>query len=363
MSGTNQFRPNKTWLNATQADVAPFRFFWELLNFVNDHTGLSFVAYGTSTTQTATGTPTAWLTWNTPPPMSDHAWFVFQADNASELLDGSGSYVWQAKVQVVNTSGVNFVDCSGVDYGLTTTDQIVAIRCSPHGGWDGPSTLDFDPVSTADASDNSIVFEEDGIDFNVHFAGDNDTISWFGIGGSIDYLRIRGCYLGMLTSADDETDDPFIMMVGEISTTARSSGNLASASKDSTTSHQFYTSLTDAEVPNVWPGFTLLSDGITGTTDYKLDAGGLYWNVFAGQYQYSTPAEDLGDGIVVSIREATNQFRPIGELRHLWAISSSYNEKILLGTNEEYIQISDTASSTSNGGIAWIWSPGLSPAF
>ena len=130
MSGDYRTRENRVWDDTIQNNVAPFRFFWEFVTFVNNHTGFTVLAYGTDTTQSGTTIPASWLAWDgvTAPPFSDKDWFVFRADNASTLLNGNGNYQWEAKIQVVNTSGTNFTDCSGINYGLTTEDQFRVIE-------------------------------------------------------------------------------------------------------------------------------------------------------------------------------------------------------------------------------------------
>jgi hypothetical protein len=366
MSGLYVSRINRIWQNSTQANVAPFRFFYEFLNFVNDHTGMSFQGYGTGTSQSGITPPTSWITWDgiSSPPYSNQSWFVFQATNASTLLNGNGNYAWEAKIQVVNDSGVNFSDCSGINYGLTTEDQLVAIRCSPHGGWAGPTTLDFQPSDSADISDNYAMYYEDGIDFAVHFFGDDDTLHWEGIGGSgVSYLSIRGGYIGMLTSRDDETDEPFFFSIGRINDDGQSTGRRAIFAKGTTTSTQFYTQAVRASPAQGWPAFMIGRDTTTGLTDYKFGQYGLYWTNACGKYEYSTPNEDILWTIRVASWQSPDNYQILGALRFIYAIGGSYGEGVVFGTDSDYIQLADSANAAAYGGIAVKWPAGEAPAW
>ena len=173
MSGVMQYRVNRVWQNSSQPGVMNFRMFWELLTFFAEHTGYSIISYGTGPTEQGTSTPTAWLTWNDPPPMGENAWFVVRADNSSATLNGDGSRQWQAKFQVSNSSP--YADTSGSDKGMDGNTGLVAVRLSPDGGWVGGATRDFSAVvSSAD-----LVWCTDAAsdeDFNLHLAGDNETI-------------------------------------------------------------------------------------------------------------------------------------------------------------------------------------------
>jgi hypothetical protein len=363
MSGIFRSRINRIWRNSDQANIAPFRFFYELAKFVSDHTGMSWVGYGTAGVQSGTSVPSAWLDWDTvtdPSPYSDQAWFVFQADNASELLDGSGSYQWQCKVQVVNTSGVNFVD-PGAGGGLVGEDQLVALRFSPKGGWSSGS-LDFAPAGGEDVSDNYACFYEDGIDFSVHFFGDDDTILFAGMGHASGYWTMRSSYIGMIISRDPNIDDPCFFMVGRISDDSASTGRRAVLRKATTTSSQFYWQYTAATPSAGWPAFSIARDGTSGLTDYKINVWGRFWCVAAGTYEYSTPAKDIVYSMMVAQWETPNHYSIIGELRYMYCCSSAHSQGVLLGNNE-YIQLSETTYSTSYGGIAFKWPSNEVPVF
>jgi hypothetical protein len=353
MSGQFQYRVNRVWRNSDQGNVAPFRFFYELISFIDSHSGMSWVAYGTGASQTGISVPASWLSWSTvtdPPPYSDQDWCVFQADNASELLDGSGSYQWQCKIQVVNTASTLFQDPSGGSYGLTTEDQLVALRFSPGGGWNS-GTLDFSPSGGKDVSDNYACFYEDGIDFSVHFFGDDDVIYFAGMGSATNYLSMRGSYMGMIISRDPHIDDPCFFMVGRISDDSPNSGRRAILAKGTTTSYQFYWQYSVATAAAGWPAFSIARDGTSGLTDYKIDPWGRFWAVAASSFEYTTPASDLVYSIAVAQWETPNHYSIIGELLHIYCSSGSHGQGTLLG-NSGYIQMSEGGLSTSYGGIA-----------
>jgi hypothetical protein len=167
------YRLNRKWQNSAQPGDMNFRMFWELLNFFNDHAGYSIISYGEAGVEQGTSTPTAWLTWNDPPPMAENAWFVVRADNSSASLNGDGSRKWQAKFQVANGSA--YADASGSDKGEDGTTGVVTVRLSPDGGWVGGATRDF--VAVTDSGDLRWSFDAaSDEDFNLHLAGDDDTI-------------------------------------------------------------------------------------------------------------------------------------------------------------------------------------------
>lgn len=173
MSGTMQYRVNRKWQNASQPGVMNFRMFWELMNFFEDHSGYSIVSYGTGATEEGFGTPAAWLAWNDPPPMGENAWFVVEATYSSATLNGDGSRQWQAKFQVANS--VPYADTSGSDKGQDGVTGVVAVRLSPDGGWIGSATRDFVAVTSSGDLRWSYDAASDE-DFNIHLAGDNETV-------------------------------------------------------------------------------------------------------------------------------------------------------------------------------------------
>lgn len=364
MGGNYQTRENRVWLDSTQNNVAPFRFFWEYMNFIEDHTNMNVIAYGEGTSQLGTSLPTSWLAWDgiISPPMNNQAWFVFEASVASVYLNGNGDYKWQAKIQVVNDSTVLFSDCSGINYGLTTEDQLVAIRCSPHGGWAGPTTLDFVPSSGSDISDNYAMFYEDGIDFRVHFFGDDDMLHWEGIGGSpANYDIERGGYIGMVNRRDDQVDDPFIMMIGRIGDDAAATGRLAKFSKGISTTSQFYTITTEATASSGWPAYMLSRDGTTEVNNYKIDQDGDYWAKACGDYQYKTPNEKITWAMVVAMWETPNEYQELGELLYIYSTSGVLSEGTVFGEDLDFIELSNNTDGTARGGIAVKWPDGESP--
>jgi len=201
MSGTVQYRVNRKWQNSGQPGVVNFRMFWELLNFFDAHSAYSIISYGTGATEGGTGTPTAWLTWNDPPPMGENSWFVVRADLSSATLNGDGTRQWQVKFQVANS--VAYADTSGSDKGLDGVTGVVAVRLSPDGGWVGGVTRDF--VAVVDSGD--LRWSSDAAsdeDFNIHFAGDNETVVAVGqlatgVYASPNYGYQRLGYIGELT--------------------------------------------------------------------------------------------------------------------------------------------------------------------
>jgi hypothetical protein len=337
-----------------------------MMMFVYNHPSFDVIAYGESTTQLGTSLPATWIAWDgiLSPPMNNQAWFVFEATNGSVIQNGDGTYAWQAKIQVVNDATVLFADCSGVNYGLTTEDQIVAIRSSPHGGWAGPGTLDFNPSSGSDISDNLAMFYEDGIDFHLHIFGDDDMFHWYGIGGaSIFYSLGRGGYCGITNRRDDQVDDPFIMMVGRISDDAAAAGRRANWAKGTTTSSQFQTILADDTACSGWPAFMLSRDGLTEVNAYKIDQYGDYWTKNCGKYAFETPDEDITWAIVVGMWEAPNDYQELGELIYWYAADASYGEGIVYGDDLDRIQLSNNTDAAARGGISVKWPAGIVPAF
>ena len=334
--------------------------------FVYNHPTFTILAYGEGTSQLGTSLPASWIAWDgiTSPPMNNQAWFVFEATNGSVIQNGDGTYAWQSKIQVVNDATVLFSDCSGINYGLTTEDQLVAIRTSPHGGWAGPGTLDFNPSSGSDISDNYAMFYEDGIDFHLHIFGDDDMFSWYGIGGaSISYSLARGGYCGIVNRRDDQVDDPFVLSVGRISDDAASTGRRAIWAKGSSSSSQFETILSASTPSSGWPTYTLSRDGLTEINDYKIDQYGDYWCKACGKFQFSTPAEDITWAMIIGMWESPNNYQELGELLYWYAVDDSSGEGIVFGTDSDYIQLANNTDALARGGIAVKWPAGVVPAF
>jgi hypothetical protein len=364
MSGDYITKENIIWLNATQANVAPFRFFQKWVQYINSKPNFTVLGYGTGASQTGTTLPSSWLLWDgvTAPPFSDQDWFVFRADKASTLLNGNGNYQWEAKIQVANTNGVALADCSGSPYGLTD-DQTVAIRCAPHGGWAGPGTLDFVPTDGSDISNNYAMYYEDGLDFYLHILGDDDTIRWAGIAGPLDYDFERGGSIGMVNPRDSETGDPFVMIVGRVCVTAPSTGRLAKFAKGPSTSDHFYTQTSRSAPALGWPAFMLDKDGLTGKTAYKICQLGDDWARNCGKYRYTTPNKDLLWQMRIGIWEAPDSYQIVGGLRYISAINGSRAEGVVFGANADQIQLSNSTDAASHGGIAVKWPAGVAPAW
>jgi len=357
MSGDLQYRINRSWLDSTQTNVAHKHFFWDFLNFINDHTAMNIIAYGTAAVQQGSSAPTAWLTWDDPPPMSDNAWFVFEANLASEYLNSSGTMKWQCKIQVADES--SFDDPSGNDYGKEgDANAIVCSRLSVDGGWSS-GTLDFEPVSTAEASDNHSIFRTKSLDYYSHFIGDNDTLWWTGRPSVGSFSQNRGGYLGMLNRRSVNILKPCISMVGTISGSAEGSyGEDSHICKDTSNSHQFSYLTSNIQ----WPSYNLARDGITaldGTGKLRIEP----WNVEVlqnmGTHKWANESYVLG--MLVAEYVVPDNCNVLGELRLIGACSIAHSEGTIFGTDSDYMQIAH--SPGTYGGIAMQWPAGQSASF
>ena len=124
MTGALRYRVNREWDNSIFSGISPFRFFWEWLHFIEDHSGYEIVEVGTGASSHGTQIPSEWLLWDgtssphllSPIPLTDNSWIVFRSLFSDSLLNGGGTMMWEAKMQV--TGGTSYADPSGNNYGL-----------------------------------------------------------------------------------------------------------------------------------------------------------------------------------------------------------------------------------------------------
>lgn len=358
MSGDLQYRVNRSWANVTQPNISHFRYFWEYLNFINSHPNFSIIAYGTGALQQGTSTPTAWLSWDDPPPMASNAWFVFRADNASIGLNGLGNYRWECKIQVADET--EFDDPSGNDYGKESdANGIICSRLSAKGGWNGGS-LDFAPSGGEDSGDNNALFKGKAIDFYSHIVGDDDTMFWLGRPGIPDFHRQRGGYLGMTVRRNSSILNPCISMVGAISTAAEATyGEDSHICKDTGTSHQFsFGSSSNSR----WPTYHLSRDNITaikGGGKIRLNT----WNkeIVQNMGTFKATSEELILSMRISEYSTPDDHNVLGQLRLIGSCGIIIGEGVVFGTNSDWMQIGHAPGTY--GGIAMRWPTGVAASF
>lgn len=358
MSGDIRYRLNRLWLNSTQASVANFVFFWEMLKFFQAHSGFSFVAYGEATSQLGVTPPSSWLDWNltSSPPMNEQAWFIVQADNSSQYLDGSGSRQWQLKFQVAN--GVGFDDCSGHDYGWEGTSGLVACRLSPGGGWK-PSALDFDDT-TEPASNNMACHFQNFADFAVHVVGDDDTVWWYGrAGSSYPHYTARGGYVGQLKQRDKNIIRPEFAYVGLVYGAGASPAHAAIIGKFESTSYAF------ANGAGQWHSYSLDPDGLG-----KKDGTGnkhvlMTWNpnIISSLPNDRWTNEKTVLPIVVRENVSTEAYSVIGEMRLIRCDNGADAQGSRTGDNNGYYQMAENTYRASKGGVLMPWDPLVTPLF
>ena len=160
MSGTVQYRVNRKWQNFSQPGVMNFRMF------------------------------------------------------ASATLNGDGTRQWQVKFQVANS--VPYADTSGSDKGLDGVTGVVSVRLSPDGGWVGSATRDFSAVVSSPDLRWSYDAASDE-DFNLHLAGDNDTVVSVGqvvTNGFLvpNYAYQRAGYIGEIVRRNANHTKPEYLM-------------------------------------------------------------------------------------------------------------------------------------------------------
>jgi hypothetical protein len=356
MSGYIQYRVNRSWVDSSQTGVACFRVFWELLNFINDYFGYEFIAYGNETSQLGTTPPDSWFEWDDPPNYIDNNWFVFEAKNASALLNDDGTRPWQCKVQVYNSSsaGAGFNEPSGTDYGYKGEYQLICFRFSPDGDWSAGSK-DFVPSSGADFSQNYCIYRGSSVDFGIHFIGDNDTIWFIGDIGSYigTWSHTRGCYVGELVRRNSSHTKPELFMTGRIANNAIGTGLDAVIGRQSATNRAF-----GINQNTPWPSFSLAQDDLNEVTTHIL--GGL-----SSTFQKDLPLDPWSGNVelvsmMVRQEYSTINFSILGDLRFLRTCSDDYSGGTVL-PDGNWIQIAEGYGTY--GGIVMPWPNGVTPAW
>lgn len=354
MSGTLRHRVNQYWSCSTNS-IAPSVFFWHFLNFVNDHPNLDFKGYGTGKAASGVTPPAGWINWDpdtTPtPPMSDNSWFVFEAVNADNALDGGGLNPWQAKIQFTNSTGFDDCNVADADYTQEGTTYICCMRVSVTGGWDNVTALDF--VVSEDISNNYIVLKEslDG-KFFLDIVGDDDTIWWNGAcfdGGFAESgSRSRGGCVGMYTRRSSIVDYPFFFM--------------ARALEDTTAN--IFTCVNSWNFPgdrpanNIeFPNFSLWNDG-TAITVHRLET----WNDDARYWMtkdYVTGGDVVLGCLLHAADSSSNRYAILGEIRLFGSTWREYAQGTLVGESSDWKQVCYQAESY--GGMLMKWPPGIAP--
>lgn len=354
MSGTMLYRVNRKWENAGQPGDMNFRMFWELLTFFDDHPGYSIISYGEGAVEQGTSTPTAWLTWSDPPPMAENAWFVVTADNSSATLNGDGSRPWQAKFQVANST--TYADASGSDKGLDGTTGVVAVRFSPDGGWVGGATRDF--VAVTDSPDLEWSFDASSDeDFNLHLAGDNETVAVVGqVGAGVfaapNYALQRAGYLGEVARRNANHSKPEYLLAPNF----RSTGGAADypiCGRYSNGSQQF------SEASVILKSFSLAADG-TEVLQHK--HAGLFRDTasYDSFWQQNVDPEPWSGSYVslgILLRQNYEEHNSLlGQLRFFGLLSNMIAEGNLTGSGSI---LSCGYNTTARAGVGFPW-PGAS---
>lgn len=353
MSGTMFYRVNRKWENASQPGDMNFRMLWELLNFFADNPGYSIISYGEAGVEQGAGTPTAWLTWADPPPMAENAWFVVNADHSSATLNGDGSRQWQAKFQVANST--TYADASGSNKGLDGTTGVVAVRFSPDGGWVGAATRDFVAV-TASAD---LIWATDAAsdeDFNIHFAGDNETIVAIGQLGtgvylSPNYTYQRAAYLGELARRNANHTKPEYMMAPHFRDSGAAS-DYPICARYNNDSNQF------SEASIIRNSFSLAADGseVTRHMHAGMHRDTTSYDSVWGQGMDPEPWSGSYVNIGIPIRQNHQEHNSLlGQLRFFSLLSNMIAEGNLTGNGTV---LSCAQSTTSRAGVGFPW-PGV----
>ena len=356
MSGIFTSRTSIVWDIAIQADVSAAVFFYEWMHFVNDHLGLVWIGYGTDKVQTGTTVPAAWLSWDkaSPVPWGDNSWFVFEAKNASEVLDASGSMPWQCKLQYTGVTAFDDCNVADVDYTKEGSTYAVNGRVSCMGGWNA-TLLDFVPAGGEDISDNNCWWGGTSAAgkheiFNLEIIGDDDTIVWNGGGGVPPYTsKLRGGYLGMLNRRSPSITYPFFHMAGNL-------GDI------STTGGQYYQNHKDwngqwAHNVNVpWPNYSLWKDGTKITTHHQ---DTWYSPILPKISRQVESGEDVLLAMLVAQWQSPNKYAILGELRHLAVVGTDWGYHEVRGTDPQWLQFCILSSTV--GGVAMRWTVGEVP--
>jgi hypothetical protein len=360
MSGIYQYGVNRAWTNATFPNVSAVRFFWEWLDYVNSHVGLTVLETGSGTTSHGASIPASWLAWDgttdpalLAPVLQPNSWMVFQAPNADPALAGGGTTPWEAKVQMTYNA-VAYSDPSGVNYGYNGQLDVVVLRTSPGGGWTTGPTWDFVPGATPLSQDFRI-FQGQSADYFFDIVGDDDTLFWKGSAGSPPALnRSRGGYLGMYTRSRSAVSLPFLTMAGNIQNISGATGDRAFNSRLTTNDYYQW----NYNYNSQWPSFSPGRDN-TAVTAHWLDTYVL--DISTGISPYIYTGEDVLMSIMLREDKTPDYYDVLGELRFLLVTDTSRAQHTVFGTNLEFIEF--CYNSGVSGGVAMPWDPGVVPVW
>ena len=370
MSGTFQHRVNRLWDSGLQADMAVPAFFWEWLNFVNNHTGLAFVGYGTGKTQSGTTPPAGWFSFDPAVdsnPYGDNSWFVFEAVNADNLLNGGGSNPWQAKIQMTTTTGFDDCNVADTDYGQEAQTWCVCCRCSAAAGWNGTS-LDFAPTGGEDASNNARMMNGQSVNYILDIVGDDDTLFWDGacFSGAISNAdaRSRGGYLGMVNRQSSSIAYPFLSSIGRMHDGGQAIEDAAINRCNNDPDAQWIkpTGTTDL-IPGYlrWPSYSLWSDGtkVEGSNIHAHDC----WHPSDMVHMTPDPAtgKEFIPACLVSQWEPPNKYAIMGEFRLIGSAGYNYDHGVVIGALGDWRQFCYNAVSDS--GMFMKWPAGVVPVW
>lgn len=366
MSGTMQYRLNKSWFDSIQQSYGAMKLFAEILAFFDDHPEFDIISYGTAKVETGTTTPTTWKTWADTDgsgvcPFADNSWFVVEAQKASADLSGGGSRKWQAKFQVTRSTGYDDCNVADVEYGTGTEGETYScyVRFSPDGGWVGSGTLDFVAVT---ASDNMRVGDYDYLtgrcNHLIHLMGDDDTVIWVAQGCRYnvvlpDYAFQKFGYLGEMSRRSSEHTKPELAIIAGLHPYG-SDHDLKKGSNEKTTAIFNNPAYDGTTVPS----FSLAADGteVTQHAFWCLANGlstinDLLWNGAADPW--SSEAEFLS----IMVRQDHEEHNSIlGQLRLIKSAGEYITEGNLWGDGLNLAVGADTAT---RGGLAVPW-PGSS---
>lgn len=361
MSGIFTHRVNRTW-DRSQTNITAAVFFWDWINYIDDHAGMTWIAYGTGKTQTGTTPPSSWLNWDTvndPVPWGDNSWVVFEASNADPLLDGGGGMPWQMKLQVTLATAFDDCNVADTDYDFEGRAHSVAGRVCPVGGWDS-TPLDFNPVSGEEISTNFLMygyppststFYTSNENYYLDIIGDDDTIFWTGAAfetpaNSAD--RSRGGYVGMIQRRSSAVTYPFYFTTGALfDINAGQNTNIKSTSTLSQWEHG----------PNGadWPDYSLWLDK-TKVSEHAYDT----WERSL-HAKLQTHVES-GDSILYSILlcqwENPLKYAILGDLRLIHSCGNDWAWHEIRGTDPQYRNF---IYGNTAGGIAERWPVGVAP--
>ncbi len=359
MSGVLRSRVNRYWNRSIQTDFTTAIFFWEWINFLYDHTTVTWIGYGTGKSQTGVTPPDSWRLWDTENdavPFNDNSWIVFEMTNASELLDGSSSFPWQAKIQFTSSTGFDDCNVADTDYDYETETYMVAMRASAMGGWVGASTCDFIPSGGEDASNNLNIYQGQELDLHLDIIGDDDVIFWKGsaennVGDLLD--QSRGGYLGMIQRRNSDITYPFIFMAGRISDYAPSITIGYNATNRKYTSGNWYNDYATL----AWPNYSLWHDG-TQVNTLRADTLSSYTLMLITPDPVT--GEDILPYIMVAQWESPNKYAIIGEFLMIVSTNAEREQHVVLGSNTmKWIEI--CYDTTMRGGVAMRWPLATTP--